>query len=400
MMQSKDYIQLASGTITAHRMRSALTALGIAIGIAAVILLTSIGEGIHRFVLHEFTQFGTNIIGINPGRATTHGVSVGVFGSVRPLTLDDAAALNRVPHIRAVVPVVQGNVEVEFKQFGRRTTIYGVGPDFTDAFKFNVSAGRFLPRDDPHAPRAFAVLGSKLRHELFGQQSPLGQRIRVGGHRYRIIGTMEPKGQVLGFDLDDTVYIPAARALELLNLDGLMEIDVLYAENAVLEEVVKGIRRTLIARHGRDDFTITTQQQMLDVLGSILDILTFAVAAVGAISLLVGAIGILTIMTISVTERTSEIGLLRALGASRRQILSLFLGEAAILSALGGILGLVIGLGLAALIHAFVPALPTHTPLSYVLLAEVLAIVVGLVAGIIPSQHAARLDPIEAIRAE
>ncbi|MEJ2344238.1 MAG: ABC transporter permease [Gammaproteobacteria bacterium] len=399
-MKILDFIRLTGGAIAAQRLRTLLTVVGIAIGIAAVVLLTSIGEGIHRFVLAEFTQFGSNLIGINPGRATTHGASVGVFGSVRPLTIADADALRRVSYVQAVVPVVQGNAQIEGSGRQRRTTVYGVGPEFPQAFTFEPDAGRFLPHDDPTAPRALAVLGSKLKTELFGDRNPLGQRIRVGGDRFRVIGTMQPKGQILGFDLDDTVYIPAARALELFNRDGLMEIDVLYRKGAPVDEVVAGIRRVLAARHGHDDFTITTQQQMLDVLGSVLNVLTFAVGALGGISLLVGGIGILTIMTIAVRERTSEIGLLRALGARRRQVLGLFLGEATVLAALGGVLGLVIGAGGAQLLHWALPALPVHTPWSYVVLAETLAAAIGLLAGVLPARTAASLDPVEALHAE
>ena len=399
-MVSRDYFKLTFGALGAHRLRSFLTALGIAVGIAAVVLLTSIGEGIHRFVLAEFTQFGTNLVAINPGKATTAGTSVGVFGTERPLSIADAGALERLSHVRAVVPFVQGNAEVEAGNRRRRTSIYGVGPAMPEAFSMTVRSGRFLPADDPEAPRALAVLGSKLRSELFGPANPLGQRITIGGNRYRVIGVMEPKGTVLGFDLDDTVYIPAARAMALFNRDSLFEIDVLYREGAPVEKVVQGIRRTLKARHGRDDVTITTQQQMLDVLGSVLNVLTFAVAAIGGISLLVGAIGIVTIMTIAVNERTREIGLLRALGARRGQILALFLGEAIVLAAIGGAGGLLGGLGTAYLLHLLLPALPVHTPWLYVLLAEISAVLIGLSAGVLPARRAARLDPVAALRAE
>ena len=400
MMRLNDFIRLATGTITAYRLRSFLTALGITVGVAAVVLLTSIGSGIRHFVLAEFTQFGTNLVAVNPGKATTHGASIGIFGSDRPLTLEDTEALSRVPNTIAIVPAVQGNAEIEGPQRRRRTTVYGVGPDMLTAFQMRIASGRYLPPDDPTAPRAFVVLGSKIRDELFGSDNPLGQLLRVGGERYRIIGTLEPKGQFLGVDLDDAVYIPAARALEMFNRDSLMEVDLIYKEGADVDEVVAAIRRVITARHGRDDVTITTQQQMLDVLGSVLDILTFAVGALGGISLLVGSVGILTIMTISVTERTAEIGLLRALGSTHTQILLLFLGEAIVLAALGGIAGLVIGAGGAYLLHLAVPALPVHTPLTFVVLAEVLAVVIGLLSGVLPARHAARMDPVEALRAE
>lgn len=399
-LRPRDFLRLTLGSIRAQRTRTFLTALGIAIGIAAVVLLTSIGEGIHRFVLAEFTQFGTNLIGVNPGKATTHGASVGVFGTVRPLSIEDAQALERVPHTVAVVPLVQGNAEVESHKRRRRTTVYGVGSEFPKTFAFQVSIGKFLPPDDPRAPRAFAVLGSTLRDELFGDTNPLGQLIRVGGDRYRIIGCMEPKGQVLGFDLDDTVYIPAARALDLFNRESLMEIDLLYAEGAPEDEVVAGMKRILNARHGHEDYTVTTQQQMLDVLGSVLDVLTFAVGAIGGISLLVGGVGILTIMTIAVRERTHEIGLLTAIGARRGQIQALFLGEAIILAALGGFAGLVIGAGGAFLLHLAIPALPVHTPWTFVIIAEGIAVTIGLAAGVAPARRAAGLDPVEALRAE
>ena len=399
-MRIRDFLKLTSTSLIAHRMRSFLTALGISVGIAAVILLTSIGEGVHQFVLSEFTQFGTTLVGINPGKATTAGTSMGVFGTERPLTIEDAEALKRLPYARAVVPFVQGNAEVEAGNKRRRTTVYGAGPDMPEAFSMHVKSGRFLPEDNPLAPRAFAVLGSKMRQELFGDRNPLGQRITIGGSRYRVIGVMQSKGTVLGFDLDDTVYIPAARALSLFNNDTLFEIDVLYEEGIPVDKVVDGIKKVLVARHGRDDVTITTQQQMLDVLGSVLDVLTFAVGAIGGISLLVGAIGIVTIMTIAINERISEIGLLRALGARQSQILSLFLGEAIVLAAIGGLCGLVLGISIARLLHLALPALPVHTPILYIILAEAIAVVIGIAAGVLPARRAAMLDPVEALRSE
>ncbi len=399
-MLLNDFIKLALGSLFSRRMQSFLTALGIAVGIASVVLLTSIGKGVHKFVLSEFTQFGTNLMAVTPGKTTTTGISGAIISNVRPLSLDDALALKRIHRVLGVAPFVQGNAPVEFGNRSRRSYIFGVGSDVPSVWQIKVAMGRFLPDDDPRAARAFAVLGSKLRDELFGSETPLGRRIRIGGERYRVIGIMESKGQMLGFDLDDAVYIPAARALAMFDRESLMEIDLVYAAGSSADEIAKKIKGILIARHGAEDFTITTQEQMLDILGSVLNILTLAVGALGGISLLVGAVGILTIMTIAVNERTGEIGLLRAIGAGRKQILFLFLGEAVALASIGGLAGLVIGAGGAWLLGATIPDLPTHTPWSYVLLAEILAALIGLLAGVLPACHAANLDPIEALRAE
>lgn len=400
-MQLIDSSRLALRAVTAQKLRSFLTLLGIAVGIASVILLTSIGEGIHRFVLAEFTQFGTNIVNITPGKVKTSGPApTGIPSSVRPLTLDDTAQIARLPNVTGVSPTVWGNTEVGGNGRLRRSMVNGVGADMLEVYRMKVRSGQFLPPDALENARAFVVLGSKLKTELFGSDNPLGQRVRLGNAQFRVIGVLEPKGQFLGIDLDDAAYIPVARAMELFNREGMMKIDVAYREGVLASAVVGSITRLLVARHGREDFTLVTQEDMLRTLSNILNILTMAVGALGGISLLVGAVGIATIMTISVTERTSEIGLLVALGATQRAILGLFLGEAVALSALGGAAGLVLGLGLAQIIHLAVPALPVHTPLSFVLLAMTMSVVIGLLAGVLPARGAARLDPVEALRAQ
>lgn len=400
-MRLRDLLSFSISAIRAHRLRSVLTALGITVGIASVVLLTSIGEGIHRFVLSEFTQFGTHLIAITPGKTLTQGVPGAILSTVRPLTIEDADALRKVPHVDAIMPAIQGNAQVEVRGRTRRTTVMGVGPSMPRVFKFEIAAGSFLPsQDDPRAARSYAVLGSTLRRELFADENPIGKRIRVAGERYRIIGALESKGEFVGYDLDDAVYIPTGRALDLFDRESLMEIDVLYRPEASVDEFVSNLTRILVARHGREDFTIITQQKMLDVLGSILDILTFAVGAIGSVSLLVGGVGILTIMTIAVTERTAEIGLLEALGTERGRILGLFLIEAAVLSGLGGIVGLGLGVGSALAISKLLPALPVHVSWHAVALAEGVAIGIGLVAGVLPARHAASLNTVNALRTE
>lgn len=395
-----DLIRLTTSSFLAYRLRSFLTGLGIAIGIAAVILLTSIGEGLHQFVLSEFSQFGTNIITVQPGKVQTQGTSVGVFGSVRQLTLDDAEALRHLPYVESVNPGLMGNADLRAEGRTRRVTVFGEGREFASAFTMKVQSGSFWTDEDNERARAQVVLGDKVRRELFPGRNPLGEYLRIAGQRYRVIGVMEPKGQILGLDMDDAVFVPAARAMELFNRPGLMEINVSYRPGVEADTVIKLVTERMIARHGRDDFTVISQEQALEVLGSVLEVITFAVAALGGISLLVGAVGILTIMTMAVTERTSEIGLLRALGARKQQVLVLFLGEAILLSALGGLFGLLFGGGIAQGLHALFPALPVHTPWMYVVLAEVTAIIIGLAAGVAPALRAARLDPVEALHAE
>ncbi|HYI13436.1 MAG TPA: ABC transporter permease [Thermoanaerobaculia bacterium] len=399
-MLAADFIRLTFGALRAHRLRTVLAALGIAVGIASVILLTSIGQGLHEFVLSEFSQFGTNMMVVMPGKVSTAGASIGIFGTVRPLTIDDAIAVRRAPHVRLTNPTTDGNAEIAYGGRRRRVTVYGMTAEWPEIGHMNVRSGSFLPRDDLHAPRSLAVLGSKAKEELFGNTNPLGKQLVIGGSRFRVIGVMEPKGSFVGMDVDDTVFIPTARALELFNREGLTGFHATHDPDAPVDEVVAGIRRAIAARHGRDDVTIVTQEKMLEVLGSVLSVLTFAVGALGSISLLVGGVGILTIMTIAVSERTAEIGLLRALGTTQPQIVRLFLGEAALVAAAGGAAGLLLGAGTAHLLTLFLPALPVSTPWWFAVLAEGIAVLVGLVAGVAPARHAARLEPLEALRAE
>lgn len=399
-MQLIDLARFSFSAVSAMRLRSGLTALGIAIGIAAVVLLTSMGQGLQRYMISEFSQFGTHLIAVTPGKTSTMGFSGALVNTVRPLSLDDAAAIKRLHQVIDAVPLVQGNAQLEAGERQRRTVVYGVGPGMPKVWQFKTAAGQFLPEDDAASARAFVVLGSKIRDELFPDRSPLGEIIRVGSYRFRVIGVMESKGQMLGFDLDDAVYIPTSQAMDIFNQESLMEIDVLYRPNAEAAQVEAAIKTLMQARHGSEDFSIITQEQMLEVLTSVLDILTIAVGALGGISLLVGGVGILTIMTISVKERTSEIGLLTALGAQRRQILWLFLGEAVLLAAAGGVLGLLLGWGATLLLHGLVPDLPVYTSWSYIIMAESLAVVIGMLAGVIPANQAARMKPVEALRSE
>lgn len=400
-MLIRDSIHFAIQAIQAHRLRSFLTMLGIAVGIWSVILLTSIGEGVHQYVLAEFTQFGTNVIGISPGKVKTGGQApAGIPSTARLLTMEDAISLKQLPNVIGVTPTVWGNSELAANGRVRRTTVYGVDADFTKVFSSAVRIGSFLPADNIGSSRALIVLGSKLRHELFGYQNPLGARVKIGGLHFRVIGVMAPKGQFLGIDLDDTAFIPTARALELYNREGLMEIHVVYKEGVASASVADAVKSRLRLRHGAEDFTVTTQEDMLNTLSNILNILTIAVGALGGISLLVGGVGIVTIMTIAVTERTNEIGLMMALGAQRTTVLFLFLGESVVLSVLGGLFGLLFGVVTAQLVHLFLPKLPVYTPWGFALVALAISVIIGLLAGVIPARRASMLDPINALGSE
>jgi putative ABC transport system permease protein len=397
----RDLLRLAAGSLRAHRLRSFLSMLGIAIGVAAVILLTSIGEGTRVYMLSQFTQFGTNILAINPGKAKTIGIPGVLGGTTRKLTIDDAEALARISGVETVVPVVMGNARVEAGERGRSVSVLGATPDLPTLWRFGARQGSFWPKGDPRRGAPLAVLGPKLARELFGDRSALGEFVHVAGGRFRVVGVMEPKGQMMGFDIDDLAYVPVASAMDLFDLDELMEIDLIYSVVRETARVEAEAKRVLAVRHGgTEDFTVTSQEAMLDVFGNVMDVVTMAVGAIAGISLLVGATGILTMMWIAVGERTSEIGLVRALGASRRQVQALFLAEAAALAGLGGVAGVVLGLGVGAALRLAVPGLPVETPVRFVVAGLVVSVATGLVSGVAPARRAALLDPIEALRAE
>jgi putative ABC transport system permease protein len=396
-----EMIRLAVGSLTGHRLRTALSMLGIAIGIASVILLTSIGEGTRRYVMEQFSQFGTNILGINPGKAETVGIPGVLGGTTRKLTIDDAMALERVAGVEEIVAAAYGSARVEAGGHGRSVFIYGVTPNIPRAWKFGLRQGAFWPEGDPHRGYQVVVLGPRLKRELFGDRNALGQFVRISGTRFRVIGIMTSKGQFLGFDIDDAAYIPVASAMKLFNLPELTEMHVLYSHAGLTGRVRADVTAILTRRHGgREDFTVTTQAAMLEVFDNVMNVVTMAVGAIGGISLLVGAIGILTMMWIAVGERTSEIGLVRAIGATRRQVNALFLTEAAALAGLGGTIGVAAGLGISALLRLAVPGLPIHTPPLFVVLAVGISLATGLLSGVLPARRAAGLDPIEALREE
>ena len=396
-----DLLRLSSGAIRGHPTRSVLSMLGIAIGVAAVVLLTSLGEGARRYIVAQFSQFGTNVLAINPGKVETGGIPGAFGGTTRKLTIADSEALARLPVVQNVVPMAMGQARVEGDGRGRSVLIYGTTSALPEVFSFEIGQGSFLPPGDPRRGGSLAVLGPKLKRELFGEQNALGRFVRVAGARLRVIGVMAPKGRILGFDIDDAAYIPVATAMRLFNLDELQEVDVLFSHAGMTDSVASAVRRLLVERHGgKEDFTLTTQTEMLDVFGRVMDVITLSVAVIAGISLLVGAIGIFTMMWISVGERVSEIGLMRALGATSRQVLGIFLAEAVLLTFLGGIAGLVSGLAIMLLVRLMLPGLPLSAPVEYVLAALAMSAVAGLTSGVSPARRAAALEPVDALRAD
>tara|TARA_B100000953_G_scaffold294928_1_gene285352 strand:+ start:1 stop:1146 length:1146 start_codon:yes stop_codon:yes gene_type:complete len=381
-------------------MRSFLTSLGIAIGVVCVIFLTGLGQGLQSYIVSQFTQFGSNIISIVPGKTETMGMPLGVFGTVKPLTFEDAKALERLPVIEFAVPVSAGNGEIEYGEKMRRSMVVGTGADYDVIVDATDMLGEYLPHDNPKSPRSLAVLGPEMRDELFGDVNPLGEIVRVNSERFRVIGVLPPKGDFLGFNLDDAIYIPMAKFQSMFNLNNFQELDVVHYERYATEEAVASIKRLIIDRHGSEDVTITTQANMLETLNDIMQWLKFTVAAFGGISLLVGGVGIFTIMTVAVNERTSEIGVLRAVGASQKKIRDVFLLESIFLAILGAVLGLSIGFAAIYVALLFYPDMPIAIAWDYIVYAVLISLSIGLLAGFLPARAAAQLDPVEALRTD
>ncbi len=399
-MKFKDLFLFSSFSIISQKMRSFLTSLGIAIGVICVIFLTGLGQGLQSYIVSQFTQFGSNIISIAPGKTETMGMPLGVFGTVKPLTFEDAKALERLPVIEFAVPVSAGNGEIEYGEKMRRSMVVGTGADYDVIVDATDMLGEYLPHDNPKSPRSLAVLGPEMRDELFGDVNPLGEIVRVNSERFRVIGVLPPKGDFLGFNLDDAIYIPMAKFQSMFNLNNFQELDVVHYERYATEEAVASIKRLIIDRHGSEDVTITTQANMLETLNDIMQWLKFTVAAFGGISLLVGGVGIFTIMTVAVNERTSEIGVLRAVGASQKKIRDVFLLESIFLAILGAFLGLSIGFSAIYVALLFYPDMPIAIAWDYIVYAVLISLSIGLLAGFLPARAAAQLDPVEALRTD
>ncbi len=400
-MRVRDLVGLAVEALRAHRTRYGLSALAISVGVAAVVLLSSIGEGVRRYIVDQVSSFGTNIVGVHPGKVTTAGMPGNVGGSARKLTIDDARMLRRLPGVADGVATAYGTALVEFEDRSRRVVVFGATGRLPKVWSMHVATGSFLPDLEWDRASPVVVLGSRLKTELFGEANALGAVVRLGTARFRVVGLMEPRGQYLTLDMDDVAYIPVVNAMRLFNRSELSEVTLLATSTAEVDAVAERARLLMIDRHGGDDdVTIVSQKDAMRMVNDIMRVISLTVTAIAAISLLVGAIGILTILWIVVRERVQEIGLVKALGATQGQILGWYLCEAALTAAVGGAGGLLIGVGGAAALSRLVPGLSTFTPLGTVATALLMAIGVGVLAGVAPAIRASRLDPVEALRSE
>jgi len=398
-MRFLDLMILSFKAISVRRFRSFLLLLGMAIGVASVILLTALGDSARRYVTGEFAALGTNLVIILPGRSETTGGPPPLLGETpRDLTIDDALALLRSRNIKRVAPVMVGSAPVSWQGLEREVNVIGSTAAMKDMRHLEMAQGRFLPTTDPRRAASVCVLGEELRQELFGPNTALGEWLRIGDRRFRVIGVLAKSGVSIGVDFDDMVIIPVASAQTLFDSPSLFRIINEARTPAAMEAAADDIRRIIKDRHeGEDDITIITQDSVIATFDKIFTALTLGVAGIAAISLAVAGILIMNIMLVAVAQRTGEIGLLKALGATRRQIRALFIAEAFLLSFFGAMFGLVLGLAAAEFVHQLYPILPIAAPAWAVLAAIGIAIVTGILFGVLPAMHAARLDPVTAL---
>ncbi len=398
-MRLGDLWTMAWEALRAHRLRTRFTYAAIAIGIASVLVLTSLGEGARTWILERFASLGSNILITLPGRTETRGGPPLAPSSTRDLTLDDMQAIGRrVPGVVRTVPIVVGEATVKYGGASRSATLIGSTSGFLRLRQVRVARGSDLPDMDPRQGMQVCVLGRTVHKELFGTESPLGAHVRIGDSSFLVVGVLAPEGQSMMVDLDDVVLVPVASAMRMLNQTGLFRILVQVSASANLEAAKERVNAVLKERHDdEEDFTILTPGAVAASLGDIIRIVTAALAGIAAVSLGVGGIGVMNVMVVSVSERTREIGLMKAVGASSAQVLAIFLAEAMLLSLIGGLFGVLGGVGATRLALALYPTIPFHSPAWAVGLSIGVSLTVGLVFGILPARRAARLEPIEAL---
>jgi putative ABC transport system permease protein len=394
----RDLLGFAARALRGHRVRTGMSLLGVAIGVAAVVTLTALGEGARLYVVGQFASIGTNLVILVPGKTETTGAMPGIGGVPNDLTLEDARAILRgVPEIEKAAPMVVGTETVAFQERRRQMALFGSTHEALEVRRLSVASGSFLPPLDWDRGSPVAVLGQTAARELFPGRDPLGEIVRVGNWRMRVIGVLAPRGQQLGVDMDDVTIVPVATAMKMLNRRSLFRLVLQVRTHADLDRAKERAVRVITERHGEEDVTAITQDAVIGALTSILGALTLALAGIASISLAVAGVGIMNVMLVSVSERTREVGLLKALGAGRRQILAAFLAEAVLISSTGGLLGLLIGWLAVRGFVALYPALPATPPPWAVVAAFSLSVAVGAVFGVLPARRATRLDPVAAL---
>lgn len=395
-------IILARDSLIANKLRSFLTMLGVIIGVAAVILLVSIGEGARKYIQRELGELGTNILVVVPGKTSKEGGMHMGTSAVRKLLFSDAVLIEkRSRSILNAVPVILGTSWIKHTGKSRDTYVVGVDESYFDIRNLKIALGRGLSEADVDAARRVCVLGQTVNKEVLGDVNPVGASVTIGGVKYRVIGIMLKKGVALGFDIDDVVFIPSTTARELFDTDSLFNITIKIKNQNVMADAKKEIREILMKRHAnREDFTILSQDEMIAVMGKILNIMTAVLAGIAAISLIVGGIGIMNIMLVSVKERTREIGIRKAIGAKNRDILLQFLSEAVTLSLIGGMGGALLGGVISLTIPYFIEFLPTQLVWWAIIVAFSFSVAVGVFFGVYPARKASLYDPIVALRYE
>ena len=398
-MSLVDLFRFAWMALRGHRLRSILSTIGVAIGVTSVVLLTALGEGARIYVTGELATLGSDLIIVLPGKVETSGIAPIIGGVPHDLTLADTTALlRRVPKIRRIAPLTFGEADVGFGSLHRNVAVVGTTSDFLELRRLRVSRGSFLPRGEMDRGSPICVIGTTVQQELFPGQNPLGKVLRVGEWRFRVIGVMAPKGETMGFDMNDIVLIPVATAMKVFDQTTVFRVFIEASSYKDLDFVKQEVLQVLTERHDdEEDITLITQDSVLASFNQIFTALTLALAGIAAISLTVAGVGIMNVMLVSVSERTSEIGLLKALGVTRPQIISVFLAEASLLSLLGGLVGLISANLLVDLARELLPALPTEIPDWAVIAAFATALVVGILFGVWPARRASRLDPILAL---
>lgn len=398
-MRASDILGQAAKSIIAQRLRSALILIAMSIGVAAVIVLTALGESARQYITGEFSALGTHLLIILPGRSETTGGQPPLFGETpRDLTLDDALALLRSPYIGKIAPIVIGSAPVSGRQRERESNVMGSTAELLSIRHLNLVQGRFLPEIPPQRALSVCVIGQTIRAELFGNEPVLGQWLRLGDRRFRVIGVLASKGQSIGVDFDEIVIVPVASAQALFDSPSLFRILAEAKSRGATARAIEDINRIIEERHeGENDVTIITQDSVVNTFDVILTKLTLGITGIAAISLAVAGILIMNVMLVSVSQRTAEIGLLKAIGAAQVQLKILFLAEAALLSVAGAALGLIIGYSGAFAIGRFYPAFPISIPAWAPPAALAMALASGLLFGVLPAARAAKLDPLEAL---